>query len=78
VSQTLVNVNDLPARLDELVRLANEGAEIIVADHNGPRARLVPVQPAPGARAPGLHAAKIQVAADFDEPLPEELWAGAP
>lgn len=37
------------------------------------RARLIPLETA-RPRVAGLHAGTIEMAADFDAPLPEEFW----
>ena len=72
---TTMDIRDLPARLDEALALASAGGEVILLDGSSPRARLVPFSPAT-ARAAGLHPGAIQVATDFDAPLPDDFWAG--
>lgn len=77
MAATTVEVNEVPRRWAELVSLAAAGGEVIVTEGNVPRARLVPLIPRP-ARVPGLHPGAIQTADDFDAPLPDEFWTGAP
>ena len=74
---TTIDIQDLPARFEEALRLAASGHEVIVLDAGTPRARLVPVAEA-GERVPGLHAGAMQPTDDFDAPLPDEFWAGRP
>jgi len=57
--------------LKTLLGQVRTGAEIILTEGDTPVARLVPV----GTRIAGLHADAIWTSADFDEPLPDELWA---
>ena len=71
----LIDVKDLPARLDEALASAAAGDEVIVTDGTNPRARLVPLPP-PGGRVAGLHPGAYQIAPDFDDPLPDEFWTG--
>ncbi len=74
---TTVEVHEVPHRWAELVSLASAGAEVIVTEGSVPRARLVPLAPSQS-RVPGLHAGAIRAAADFDDPLPDDFWAGTP
>jgi prevent-host-death family protein len=74
---TTIDIRELAGRFHELVAEARTGVEVIVTDEGTPRAILVPLT-TPPARVAGLHAGAIQAAADFDEPLPEEFWAGRP
>jgi antitoxin (DNA-binding transcriptional repressor) of toxin-antitoxin stability system len=73
---TIIDIRDLPARLDEALALASSGGEVILTDGATPRARLVPL--GPPARVAGLHAGAMQPAPDFDAPLPDAFWAGQP
>jgi antitoxin (DNA-binding transcriptional repressor) of toxin-antitoxin stability system len=72
---TAIDIRELPARLQEALALALAGGEVILLDGSTPRARLVPVDPAPP-RAAGLHPGALQPAPDFDAPLPDDFWAG--
>jgi prevent-host-death family protein len=77
---TSVDIHDLPARLDEILALAQAGQEIVLVANGTPRAKLLPVdqsQPAPaGKRIPGLRPGAITLSPDFDDPLPDEFWVG--
>jgi antitoxin (DNA-binding transcriptional repressor) of toxin-antitoxin stability system len=72
---TAIDIRELPARLEEALALASAGREVILLDGSTPRARLVPIDPAPR-RAAGLHPGALQPAPDFDAPLPDDFWAG--
>ena len=59
--------------LDLLARVAS-GTEIILAQDNTPRAKLVPVAPQPKTRTAGLHPGAAWTSDGFDDPLPEDFW----
>ena len=67
-----LNLYDAKARLSALVEEAAAGAEIIIAKGGKPKAKLVPLRQA-GRRKPGSAKGKIQIADDFDAPLPEAV-----
>lgn len=75
MASTTVDVKELPAKFTELIAQATTGMEVIVTEGNTPRARLVPLTPGQ-TRIPGLHAGAMQMADDFDAPLPDEFWLG--
>ena len=68
-----VNVHDAKTRLSQLLVRVEAGEEIVIARSGKPVARLVPIDASTERRPLGLDAGKIQIAADFDEPLPEEI-----
>jgi prevent-host-death family protein len=73
-----LNLYDAKARLSALVEEAAAGAEIIIAKGGKPKAKLVPLRQA-GRRKPGSAKGKIQIADDFDAPLPDavlDVFAG--
>ncbi len=71
-----VDVREAQMSLKELLPLVIAGTEIILAEDSTPVARLVPIaSPAP-LRVAGLHTGAIWISDDFNEPLPEEFWAG--
>ena len=45
---------------------------IVLSENNTPIAELIPISQ----RVAGLHAGGIWTSDDFDEPLPEQFWAG--
>ena len=72
-----VDVHELAGRFEELLASASGGDMVLITDGNMPRAQLVPL-PATvkGQRLAGLHAGLVEIASDFDDPLPEEFWTG--
>ncbi len=77
MSTKLVDVQEAQHQLAELVSLAQQGNEVIIADGNTPLARLVPVVPPRKPRVAGLHQGAMRMHDDFNEPLPDEFWMGA-
>jgi antitoxin (DNA-binding transcriptional repressor) of toxin-antitoxin stability system len=75
MSETRIDINDLPKRFPELLENAASGNEIVVTQGNVPRAKLVVIEQ-PRHRVAGLHPGTIQTSDDFDAPLPENFWAG--
>lgn len=74
---TKIDIHDLPARFGEALAAATAVGEVVLTEGGEPKARLVPCAP-PRPRVPGLHAGMMDVAADFDAPLPDEFWTGRP
>lgn len=72
-----VDVKEAKERLPELVPLALEGNEVIISEGDKPVARLVPFLEEGGRRVADLNKGEIWVSDDFDDPLPDEFWAGA-
>lgn len=66
-----VNIYDAKTRLSELVDRAAAGEEIVIARAGKPVARLVPLRVRE--RKSGRGAGRIEIAPDFDAPLPDEL-----
>jgi antitoxin (DNA-binding transcriptional repressor) of toxin-antitoxin stability system len=77
-----IEVSSQTTSLKDLVRLAQEGKEVVLTDQNEPVAKVVAIptsnrSPAAQTRRKlGLHREAWQVSEDFDEPLPEEFWLG--
>lgn len=71
-----VTKREFAARLDELVALAEGGADVVVQDGLAPRLRLTAVEEPKPKRIAGLHAGRIRTAPDFDAPLPTEYLPG--
>jgi antitoxin (DNA-binding transcriptional repressor) of toxin-antitoxin stability system len=76
MSSKTVDINDAKTILSELVSLALEGNEIIIAEDDKPLARLVPISESKPVRIAGLNRGEIWTSEDFDEPLPESFWTG--
>lgn len=68
-----VELSEAQDRLADLVAQAATGTEIVLTEGNTPRARLVALA---ARRVPGLHLGSMETSADFDTPLPDELWLG--
>lgn len=64
------NIADAKSRFSELVDRALAGDEVIVSRDNTPLLKLVPLAK-PGRRKPGTAKGQIQMAPDFDAPLPD-------
>jgi prevent-host-death family protein len=73
---TTVNIDEAGVRINELVKLAHQGQEVVITDEGRPTARLVSVPPANGKREFGKYRGKIKIADDFDAPLPDDFWLG--
>ena len=70
MSSKTIDVHDTQTPLSELVSLALEGNEVIIAEDNKPIARLVPIAESNQPRIPGLNRGEVWTSDDFDEPLP--------
>jgi prevent-host-death family protein len=66
-----VNLYDAKTRLSELVDRAAAGEEVVIAKAGKPVARLVPLRVRE--RKPGRGAGTLEIAADFDAPLPDDV-----
>ena len=66
------DVKELPLRFVEALC-----SEVIIVDNQIQVARVIPC-PQSSARVPGLHAGSMNVADDFDAPLPDDFWTGTP
>ena len=55
----VVNTHEAKSRLSELIREAEEGAEVIVARNGRPVAKIVAWKPASSARVPGSWSGRI-------------------
>ena len=65
--------------LSQLVDRAAAGEEIVIAKNGVPFARLMPLAPVATPRRPGGWEGQVQIADDFDAPLPPEVlaaWTG--
>lgn len=71
-----VDIQTAKNQLPKLLSLALQGNEVIITEHDKPRAKIVPVAAAAGMRTAGLHKGKIKTSKDFDAPLPDGFWAG--
>jgi prevent-host-death family protein len=69
------NLYEAKTNLSQLVDRAAAGEEIIIAKNGVPLARLVPLEARPIRRIPGGWEGGVQIADDFDAPLPPDLLA---
>jgi len=67
------NVHEAKTHLSKLLERAAEGEEVVIARAGVPVARLVPVVAPPDERPLGTERGVVQIAADFDAPLPPDL-----
>lgn len=73
-----VDVHEAQAHFAALLALVSTGTEIILTAGNTPLARIVPMAGPLAPRVAGLHPGAIWTSEDFDAPLPEDFWTGAP
>jgi prevent-host-death family protein len=74
----MIEVSEAQERLGELLTLVAAGFEVILTGRGTPLARIVAIEAPAQRRIPGLHPGAIQMADDFDAPLPDEFWSGSP
>ncbi len=83
MASLIVGIEEVgPERFDELHALIQSGTEVLIEHRNGHRVPLIfaPLDPSiPNCRLVvlGLHAGMIEMAPDFNDPLPGEDWGGA-
>lgn len=76
MATTTVDIGKTPTQLADLLSLALQGTEVIIAKDDQTLARLVPVaQSKP--RVGNLNPDSIVTTDDFDAPLPDEFWTGS-
>jgi len=68
---TKVNMHEAKSRLSQLVELAENGADIVIAKNGVPKVRLTPIEKE-GKSWFGMDKGKIWMADDFNE-LPEDI-----
>ena len=68
---TKVNMHEAKTRLSQLVELAVNGEEVIIAKNGKDVARISPIEPEP-THWFGMDAGRAWIAPDFDE-LPEDI-----
>ena len=74
---TNVDLSEAKQQLSRLLELAKAGNEIIISEGDTPVARLTAIpRPNGGERIAGLHKDAISISDDFDQPLPDDFWAG--
>jgi len=68
---TKVNDHEARTELSELLQRVMNGEQIIISKSGMPVAILSPFETTPETRVPGNDAGKVEIAVDFDTPLPE-------
>jgi len=71
-----VDIDDTQEKWADLIALAQNGTEVILANGITPLARIVPVEPAKKKRILGLHKGQGWMRDDFDAPMTEEFTEG--
>jgi prevent-host-death family protein len=66
----VIDLHEAEEKLSQLIDRAATGEEILIARDGVPVARLVPLEARPMRRAPGGWEHGVQIADDFDAPLP--------
>lgn len=72
----IVSVEEAEARLLELIGLAEQGENIVIAHGDQPKVKLVPIDQVSSKRVFGQNRGKIRMRSDFDDPLPDDFWLG--
>ena len=71
-----INIYEAKTQLSQLVDAAHRGETIIIAEAGTPMAKLVPLSHGPKRKIQfGLMKGAIEIADDFDAPLPDDLQA---
>lgn len=70
-----VSMNEARTHLPRLLNDVARGDEVIIARNGKPVARLVSLAAPTAPRRPGQWRGQVEVASDFDAPLPEALAA---
>lgn len=71
-----VNIHEAKTHFSKLVDTAMQGEEIIIAKAGKPAARLVPLRESSQGIRFGLLQGEVEIAEDFDAPLPKNVMAG--
>ena len=69
----IVDIHEANAHFSQLVYRALSGEEVIVAKAGEPMVRLTPIFPRLEPRILGSWTGKVQIADNFDAPLPDDL-----
>ena len=73
----LIDVKKENMPLQKLLELVASGLDVVLTEGKSPVARLVPVsRKVKTPHVLGLHAGKIWISPDFDDPLPDSFWLG--
>jgi antitoxin (DNA-binding transcriptional repressor) of toxin-antitoxin stability system len=67
MSSKTIDIHDTQTSLSDLVSLALEGNEVIIAENDKPVARLIPISESKPLCIPGLNRGEIWTSEDFDD-----------
>lgn len=65
---------DIP--LKKLLELVASGVDVVLMEGKSPVARVVSMPQKVSKRVLGLHAGKVWISPNFDDPLPDSFWLG--
>ena len=68
-----IDIKELPQVLQDRLIASSSKEEIMIYDGIQPKARIIILAP-PQRRVPGLLMGSMEMAANFDAPLPDEFW----
>ena len=68
-----INIHEAKTHLSKLLEEVSKGGEIVIAKSGKPVAKLTGISPAKPIRKPGFLKGKIEIADDFDAPLPGDI-----
>jgi prevent-host-death family protein len=68
-----VNIHEAKTNLSRLVDEVSQGRVVVLAKAGRPVAKLVPITEGRTPRKPGFLKGRLEIAADFDAPLPEDV-----
>lgn len=69
----IINIHEAKTHFSKLVESAMNGKETIIAKSGKPVAKLVPIVAKKPKRPLGVLKGKIEIAKDFDAPLPDDI-----
>jgi prevent-host-death family protein len=72
----VINIHEAKTHLSRIVEEVAAGKEILIAKAGRPMARLSPIAAGVKKKRLGLLKGRIEVAADFNAPLPNAVLAG--
>jgi antitoxin (DNA-binding transcriptional repressor) of toxin-antitoxin stability system len=79
MSTKIVTVQEAEGHLLELIRLVEQGEEVVITCDDQPKVKLVPLVKPPPNRVFGQHRGQVWMSPDFDDPLPDDFWlSGSP
>jgi antitoxin (DNA-binding transcriptional repressor) of toxin-antitoxin stability system len=71
-----IEISEQTGSVAALLKLAQEESGLLLLDSGRPVARVIPLPELSRERTAPLHPGAMQVADDFDAPLPDEFWLG--